>query len=184
MGYFLKYEGNIYGLTGTLGAEAHHEYLREVYKLDTAVMPSYIEKNLVKFDSIIRDNQKDWVMEISSQAIRKADAAGRAVLIICQTINEVDRIYKDIINSGYPQGKVIKYSDNADEEAIKEKLRAGDIIVATNLAGRGTDLRIDREVNRNGGLHVILSYFPESVRVQDQAFGRGARNGDSLNLAH
>ena len=178
VGYFLKYEGNIYGLTGTLGAEAHHEYLSKVYKLDTVVMPNYIRKNLVEFDSIIRDNQDDWVMEISSQAIRKADAAGRAVLIICKTINEVDRVYNKINDRGY-QGKVIKYSDNADEEAISKKLRAGDIIVATNLAGRGTDLEIDREVNRNGGLHVILSYFPESVRVQDQAFGRGARNGDS-----
>ncbi|WHA05384.1 hypothetical protein N3Z17_02420 [Candidatus Bandiella numerosa] len=186
VGYFLKYEGNIYGMTGTLGKEEHHEYLKEVYKVDTKLMPNYIKKNLEKFKPTIVDNTKDWLDEVSNQAIRKAEYSKRGVLIISKTIHDVDRIYKEIKEEKGYKGRVIRYSDSGYfGDSITKKLisgevrvAAGDIIVATNLAGRGTDLKIEREVNKNGGLHVILSYYPDSVRVEEQAFGRGARNGD------
>ncbi len=186
VGYFLKYEGNIYGMTGTLGKEEHHEYLKEVYKVDTKLMPNYIKKNLEKFKPTIVDNTKDWLDEVSNQAIRKAEYCKRGVLIISKTIHDVDRIYKEIKEEKGYKGRVIRYSDSGYfGDSITKKLisgevrvAAGDIIVATNLAGRGTDLKIEREVNKNGGLHVILSYYPDSVRVEEQAFGRGARNGD------
>ncbi|AIL64756.1 hypothetical protein NOVO_01800 [Rickettsiales bacterium Ac37b] len=53
------------------------------------------------------------------------------------------------------------------------------IIVATNLGGRGTDLKLSKEVLEHGGLHVILSYLPSSIRIEDQAFGRVARKGEA-----
>ena len=186
VGYFLKYEGNIYGMTGTLGKEEHHEYLKEVYKVDTKLMPNYIKKNLEKFKPTVVDNTKDWLDEVGNQAIRKAEYSKRGVLIICKTIDDVDKIYQVIKDDKGYQGRIVRYTDSGYfTDSITEKLisgevkiAAGGIVVATNLAGRGTDLKIEREVNKNGGLHVILSYYPDSIRVQEQAFGRGARNGD------
>jgi len=186
VGYFLKYEGNIYGMTGTLGKEEHHEYLKDVYKVDTKLMPNYIKKNLEKFKPTVADNTKDWLDEVGNQAIRKAEYSKRGVLIICKTIDDVDKIYQVIKDDKGYKGRIIRYTDSgyfADSITKKlisgeVKIAAGDIVVATNLAGRGTDLKIEREVNKNGGLHVLLSYYPDSIRVQEQAFGRGARNGD------
>src|SRR5690242_7133909 len=53
----------------------------------------------------------------------------------------------------------------------------GDVLIATNLAGRGTDLEISAECEDNGGLHVVLTYMPPNIRIEIQAFGRAARNG-------
>ena len=186
VGYFLKYEGSIYGLTGTLGEEEHHKYLSDVYKVDSKLMPNYVKKNLERFKPIIVGNRVDWEEEVSNQAIRKGEYSKRGFLIICKTINEVNRIYEVIKSEKAYKGRVMRYSDSGhfDESIIQRiisgemKVAAGDIIVATNLAGRGTDLKIERAVNKNGGLHVILSYYPDSIRVEAQAFGRGARNGD------
>ena len=55
-------------------------------------------------------------------------------------------------------------------------MRPGDLIIATNLAGRGTDLKTSEELEQGGGLHVVLSYLPSNIRVQQQAFGRTARH--------
>ncbi|CAF4792258.1 unnamed protein product, partial [Rotaria magnacalcarata] len=59
----------------------------------------------------------------------------------------------------------------------KHRQRQVIFIIATNKGERGTDIYVDPEVNKQGGLHVILNYPPENVRVEEQVFGRTARNG-------
>ncbi|CAF3440136.1 unnamed protein product, partial [Rotaria sp. Silwood2] len=69
----------------------------------------------------------------------------------------------------------------------KSELNPGDIIIATNIAGRGIDLTIDKLLEANGGLHVILSYIPGNLRVQQQVFGRTARGrkrGTGVYIVH
>ena len=66
--------------------------------------------------------------------------------------------------------------NNMNQEKQIETIQQGDIIIATNLAGRGTDIQTDA-IEATGGLHVILIYMPNNQRVEDQAFGRTARQG-------
>ncbi|KAJ8366818.1 hypothetical protein AAFF_G00342010 [Aldrovandia affinis] len=103
---------------------------------------------------------------------------GRAALVICETINKAKLIYEEL-KSSVPDGDIILYarSDNDSLSKIDKELCPGNIIIATNLAGRGTDIKVSKQVNNNGGLFVILSFLSENTRVELQAFGRTARKG-------
>lgn len=77
--------------------------------------------------------------------------------------------------------RAYKYVRDYEElECLKEQneLEIGEIIIATNLAGRGTDIKISSNLKSNGGLHVCLTYLPRNMRVEEQAFGRTSRKGD------
>ena len=71
-----------------------------------------------------------------------------------------------------------RISLNGEAEIIAQAGQRGRITVATNMAGRGTDIEIDDEVKQLGGLHVIGTEFHESSRIDQQLFGRCARQGD------
>ncbi|KAJ8342066.1 hypothetical protein SKAU_G00319940 [Synaphobranchus kaupii] len=103
---------------------------------------------------------------------------GRAALVICETINKVNDLYEELKDS--IPGEVIIYtrSDTNSLGALSRKLNPGDVVLATNLAGRGTNIKVTKEVNENGGLFVILSFLSENERVERQAFGRTARKGN------
>ena len=102
---------------------------------------------------------------------------GRASLVICETINRAKEIYEEL-KSIIP-GEILLYchSDKDSLSKIDKELLPGDVIVATNLAGRGTNIKVSKQVNNNGGLFVVLSFLSENSRVELQAFGRTARKG-------
>ncbi|CAF0861926.1 unnamed protein product [Didymodactylos carnosus] len=67
---------------------------------------------------------------------------------------------------------------SAYEKFKIDQLNPGDIILSTNLAGRGTDLDTSEKLEENGGLHVITAYLPTNIQIEMQAFGRTARKGN------
>ena len=111
---------------------------------------------------------------------------GRAVLIICENKKDVNDIVKtlsiEIIHLYDYKGKVegIRKVEGTNRKPIKiDNVRPGDVIVATNVAGRGTYFKISRLLEENGGLHVIITYLPTNIRVELQGFGRSGRKGES-----
>ncbi|KAI4873585.1 hypothetical protein NFI96_025328 [Prochilodus magdalenae] len=184
--FFEKYDGKIYGTTGTLGSETEIQFLQELYpSLSACKMPTFNRKKLFEIKETLKTSAEDWKSEITevvrAEVTPNSYRGGRAALVICETINKAKDIYEELkgITPGEIPGKIILYcrSDRDSLSKMDKKLLPGDVIVATNLAGRGTDIKVSKQVNNNGGLFVILSFLSENTRVELQAFGRTARKG-------
>ena len=179
VGFFNLYknekENNIIGLTGTLGSETAQNMLNKIYDLDFAFIPPASERMLVQLLPRLEKNDIDWLNTITKTCLREAKYE-REVLIICKSIKIVEKINSELIKF-YDKDKIITLKDDLDTEKNLGNLPSGTIIIATNLAGRGTDISISDEVLKKGGLHVCLTFLPINIRVQEQAFGRAGRKG-------
>ena len=177
MGYFRRYENKVYGLTGTLGSQDSQELLSKIYPVDVVKIPSYKEKQFLELPGIVAKHEQEWLERTLNNVIGEAKK-NRAVLIICETINQAEQIYKGL-DKNYISNRVKLYTrnDNDEQKAVSHQIDAGEIIVATNLAGRGTDIKTSQVVEDNGGLHVCVTFLPSNLRVEEQAFGRTARQG-------
>ena len=183
-------ENNIYGLTGTVGSEYNIKTLNELYQLKVLIIPPFKKTRLKIDDPIIvfsSENKKEtdskWRNEIISKTLELINS-GRSVLIIYQYISEVERIYKKIegLKKKSNIHKIIKYSrsDKEEERAfLDSEIEPRTVIISTNISGRGTDIMISKQLNKNNGLHVILTYEPFNERIEKQAFGRAARKGQN-----
>lgn len=176
MAYFKRYGQNIYGLTGTLGAEDAQKLLKEVYDLDLVFVPTYKEKDFTELPGIKADTADQWLEAIIA-SVQKETRQGRAVLVICESINAVEVIEAALNQAGVTKIKCYTRSDSDEHLAIAEQVDSGDVILATNLAGRGTDIKTTQRVEDKGGLYVCVTFLPHNLRVEEQAFGRTSRQG-------
>ena len=180
--FFENYNGKIYGLTGTLGSKTDMMFLNNQYPhLSSCEMPTFNRRKLFEVKGSLKPTTKEWKSEIKcvllDQISPNSYKSGRAALVICETINIVNDLYEELKDS--IPGEVLVYtrSDTNSGNALGRKLNPGDVVLATNLAGRGTNIKVTDEVNKNGGLFVILSFLSDNERVELQAFGRTARKG-------
>lgn len=176
MAMFQKYGGDLVGFSGTLGSKHGQGILKEVYGVEALIIP---ELYYNRFQPLVEHVLiGDWWMEKIVNSALHESSKGRAVLVICQTIKEAEQISEQLEKENTGKGNVKLYTRNDfDQEKHVQQVYEGDIIVATNLAGRGTDINTTK-VEAKGGLHVILGFLPDSLRVEDQAFGRTARQGN------
>ena len=179
LGYFKRFPGNIFGVSGTLGSVAEMKLLKEVYKLETFKMSRFKPRYCANKDAYIAESESKWIDYIAD-SVKKETNDGRSVLVICENIKYVDAITNELAKR-FKKPSIYSYKSAFDKEFhrrnSKRPLTAGDIIVATNLAGRGTDLKINDAVDEKGGLHVILTFLPANKRTEMQAEGRTARAG-------
>ena len=174
---FLKLYKNLYGLTGTLGSSRERELLKETHGVDFITIPTAKAKLFHEERPVLCNSREEWIEKVYSETVRYTEK--RSVLVICETVNEVEVLCRAFKEKGTEN--VHSYKRDYEKFEIAEgdkKLEQGHIIIATNLAGRGTDIKITEELRRNKGLHVCLTYLPNNSRIEQQAFGRAARSGD------
>lgn len=182
--FFKKYmnnkSNNIYGLTGTLGSNETQLALKEIYTMNFILIPTYKPSLLQTPQYFVIDDNKEYNDKIIEEI--KTYSENRAVLVIFEYIENIKDIKKKLYREdSIEPNKIIVYKDsenNKESLFLKEPVKIGNIILATNLAARGTDIKISPDLERNGGLHVILTYLPCSERVERQALGRAGRKGE------
>jgi preprotein translocase subunit SecA len=178
-GYFKRYGKNIYGLSGTLGSNDTHTLLEQAYHTDIVVVPTFKPKQFHEFAGILAENEDEWLKQIT-HSVKQMIESQRAVLLICENINAVKEIESRLkALPDFSAGKIKLYSRNDNDEklTIADKVQPGDIIIATRLAGRGTDLATCESLEENGGLHVIETSVSDNLQGQLQIFGRTSRQG-------
>ncbi len=180
LGYINKYK-NIFGLTGTLGSQAEQELLSAIYNIDYAKISTYKEKKFNELDGLVVD-EENWANIIVLDALAQTDE-GRAVLIVCETIKDTVAVKEKLeilINNGKANNVELRSFANEDDASVTKKtLEPGNIVLSTNIAGRGTDFKTSKQVEEAGGLYVCVGFLPCNKRVEDQAFGRTSRQGNN-----
>lgn len=172
--------------------------MRNVFDVDVFRMPRFKRRFCWEEEPLMSKDRDKWLADIV-KAVANQMTKKRAVLIICENIIWAEKIHTKLQEAAIPvplsieadangekeqkcsQAKISLYVSSFDDEFQKRQhetsLAPGDVIVATNLAGRGTDFKIGAQLASNGGMHVIIGYVPPNARVEDQAQGRTARAG-------
>ena len=171
--YYKKYK-ELYGLTGTIGSKTNQEALQSLYNVNIYFIPPFSKSQLKKRSELVFTEKVEWENQIISE-IKQVLHEKRSVLLICISIKEGENFEKLIRNNGITNIK--KYFTEDDKARAEEILYPNYIIIATNLAGRGTDIRISDNLEKAGGLHVIVSFLPINQRVEEQNYGRAGRSG-------
>ena len=172
--YFRIYK-KLSGMTGTAFTEA--EEFQQIYSLDVIQIPSN--------RPIARDDKQDLIFKTEksklkavAEAIARYHAIGRPVLVGSASIAKNELIASWLDDAKIPY-EILNAKNNEREAAIIEKAgQKGSITLATNIAGRGTDIKLGEGVVELGGLVVIGSERHESRRIDNQLRGRGGRQGD------
>ncbi len=183
VGLFKKYENHVYGITGTLGDQTELDMLKELYNgIETCKIPSFRRRKLYELEGMVIPEEDEWIRMVckvvQDQVSSTVYRCPRAALVICETINRAENFYTALADTISKDHLKLYVNNNMDNSTIIDNIvQVGDVIIATNLAGRGTDLKVCESVNEAGGLFVMQTFLPLNVRVEQQAFGRTARQG-------
>jgi len=172
--YFRLYN-KLSGMTGTAFTEA--EEFQQIYSLDVIQIPPN--------KPVIREDNEDLIFKTEkaklkavAEAIKDYHKQGRPVLVGSGSIEKNEQIAKYLEKEGI-KFEILNAKNNEREAAIVAKAgEKGAITLATNIAGRGTDIKLGEGVKELGGLVVIGSERHESRRIDNQLRGRGGRQGD------
>lgn len=172
--YFRMYE-KLSGMTGTAITEAGE--FKEIYKLDVLQIPTYKPNNRKDFNDEIYMTEREKYNAILRE-INLIHAQGRPILIGTENV-EVSEKLSRILKQNKIEHTVLNAKHNSSEASIiAEAGKKGAVTVSTNMAGRGTDIKLKGDVAELGGLHVIGTTRHQSRRIDRQLRGRSARLGD------
>ncbi len=173
--FFARYL-RLSGMTGT--AKEVRREIRKAYRLRTLIVPTYRPCQRVRGPgAVTRDAAAKW--QLIASRIDSLVHEGRAVLAGTRSVQASEELAAVLRERGIAH-RILNAREDAEEAAlVRTAGEAGAVTVATNMAGRGTDIKLLSQVLTRGGLHVVLSEHHESSRVDRQLFGRSARQGDA-----
>jgi len=172
--FFRRYR-HLTGMTGT-AAEVAGE-IAATYRLGSIRVPTNRPSQRQAAGAQVFLHSEDRWAAVVDSAQRSLEA-GRSVLIGTRSVETSERVSRLLTEAALPHVVLNARHDRQEAEIVAAAGQPGRITVATNMAGRGTDIRLARPVKEAGGLHVILTEYHESKRIDRQLFGRCGRQGD------
>ena len=172
--YFRLYE-RLAGMTGT--AETEAEEFRQIYSLDVMVIPTNVP--------IIREDEADIIYKSKSGKIKAATKMikdcydkGRPVLVGTSSIDSSEIFSNALKQSNIPHNVLNAKHHEKEAEIIAQAGQKGAVTIATNMAGRGTDIKLSEETKALDGLMIVGTERNEARRIDNQLKGRSGRQGD------
>jgi len=152
--------------------------MRAVYGLRVVRVPTHRPLRRTNLGiRMFRSAEEKWRAVVAT-ITNQSNGAGRPVLIGTRSVAASEHLSAMLSACGLGHVVLNARQDRDEAEIVARAGLAGRITVATNMAGRGTDIRLAPGVAARGGLHVILTEFHESARIDRQLFGRAGRRGD------
>ena len=172
--YFRMYD-KLAGMTGTADTEAPE--FKKIYDLDVVVIPTHREMIRIDYPDVIYKNEKAKYRNIV-QEIKELHAKGQPILVGTISIDVSEKIAKMLIKEKIPHEVLNAKQHEREAEIIADAGQKGKVTIATNMAGRGTDIKLGEGVCEAGGLHILGTSRHESRRIDNQLRGRSGRQGD------
>ena len=182
---FFKLYKSLAGMTGTAQTEA--EEFGKIYKLDVVTIPT--NRPVIRDDNedrIYRKENEKWESIIDE--IKEISDKGRPVLVGTTSVEKSEMLSRHLTRKHGIEHEVLNAKQHEREAHIIVKAgqqhvnahgeNVGNVTIATNMAGRGTDIKLSTEAHASGGLHVIGTERHTARRIDNQLRGRGGRQGD------
>ena len=164
------------GMTGT--AQEIAPELWSVYRLPVVKVPTNRPTRRRDLGQrVLASTEEKWRAVVDR--VRELTAGGRPVLVGTRSVGASEELSRRLNETGLAHQLLNARQDKQEAEIVAQAGQAGRVTVATNMAGRGTDIRLGRDVEESGGLHVIATELHESRRIDRQLFGRCGRQGDA-----
>ena len=172
--YFRMYD-ILSGMTGTAITEAGEFY--EIYKLDCTTIPTNLPIDRDNYDDQLYRTKREKLNAVISE-IEEMITGGRPVLVGTISVDVSETLSRMLKRKGVKHSVLNAKQHQQEAEIIANAGRSGNVTIATNMAGRGTDIKLGQGVKEAGGLHIIGTERHESRRIDLQLRGRSARQGD------
>ena len=172
--YFRMYK-KLAGMTGTAQTEATE--FSQIYNLDVISIPTNVPVIRIDSNDLIYKTQNEKFKAVIDE-IKKAHEKGQPVLVGTASIERSEVLHEMLKKVGIPHSVLNAKNHEKEAEIIVQAGVKGAVTIATNMAGRGVDIRINDEVRDLGGLYIIGTERHESRRIDNQLRGRAGRQGD------
>lgn len=171
---FQRYR-HLAGMTGT--ASTSSPELRKIYKTPVVLVPTNRPPRRVRLPDLVFGSMEQKFEAILDE-VKEVHAEGRPVLIGTRSIDKSLVLSKMLENVGIKHDILNANEIEREAEIVADAGKKGRVTVATNMAGRGTDVKLDENVKEIGGMHVICTELHDAARIDRQLIGRCGRQGD------
>ena len=172
--FFNKFEKKS-GMTGT--ALTEEKEFREIYGMDVIEIPTNKPVARIDYDDVIYKTRKEKLHAVVEDVV-EAHAKGQPVLVGTITIEQSEEVSNLLKKRGIKHNVLNAKFHELEAEIVAQAGQHGAVTIATNMAGRGTDIKLDEAARAAGGLKIIGTERHESRRIDNQLRGRSGRQGD------
>jgi preprotein translocase subunit SecA len=172
--YFRMYK-KLAGMTGTADTEAAE--FKKIYNLDVLVVPTNMPMIRTDHTDVIYKTEKEK-FNATIEEIKELHQTGRPVLVGTISIEKSELLSKYLTRTGIKHHVLNAKHHEREAEIVAEAGQRGQVTISTNMAGRGTDIKLGEGVAQLGGLHILGTERHESRRIDNQLRGRSGRQGD------